>query len=112
MAAQIQTPNEEEMSEGDAARRIAPALSERRDDEFRRNDGDRRIDRAMPGRRDFVRPEISWDRGTTRVGTNPCARMHRPFGPPDAPRALDFAATAAVGAAPEQPNDVSTKLIS
>ena len=36
---------------GDAARRIAPALSDRRDGDF-----DRRADRAMPERQEFARP--------------------------------------------------------
>jgi hypothetical protein len=40
----------------DAARRVAPALPERRDGDLRLDGGDRRVDRAMPERRDFAPP--------------------------------------------------------
>jgi hypothetical protein len=36
----------------DADKRIAPAMTERRDEDVRRNGGDRQIDRVMPERRD------------------------------------------------------------
>jgi Protein of unknown function (DUF3300) len=60
---------------GEAARRFAPALPDRRDGEFRRNDGDRRADRAMPERRDFARPR---DNAGRRQPMRPRAQAFRP----------------------------------
>jgi len=43
-------------AEGDADRRVVPAMPDRRDDNVRRDIGDRAVDRAMPERREFAPP--------------------------------------------------------
>jgi hypothetical protein len=60
-------------AEGDADRRIAPAISDRRDDGLRRDD-DRAIDRAMPERREVALPRADARREVIR----PRAQVFRP----------------------------------
>jgi Protein of unknown function (DUF3300) len=62
--------------DGDAARRVAPDMADRRDgDDFRRDDGgDRRVDRAMPEHRDFAPPRDE----AAREDMRPRAQDFRP----------------------------------
>jgi uncharacterized protein DUF3300 len=51
---------------GDAARRFAPALAERRDGDLRLDGGDRRVDRAILERRNFAPPQAAVRRPAMR----------------------------------------------
>jgi hypothetical protein len=50
----VERPDALRRTEGDANRRIVPAMPDRRDDEVRRDGGDRAVDRAMPERREIA----------------------------------------------------------
>jgi Protein of unknown function (DUF3300) len=72
--ADVERPDALRRAEDDAARRIAPAMPDRRDDEVRRDAGDRAVDRAMPERREFAPSRGDAGRQVTR----PRAQMFRP----------------------------------
>jgi hypothetical protein len=78
--ADLERPDALRRTEGDADRKIAPAMPDRRDDEVRRDGGDRAVDRAMPERREFAPPRGDAGRQVMRSRAQMFRPERRPMG--------------------------------